>query len=144
MSGVTSLGREATFESNLCWVWWPGKNPNGFGYAADCLETGLVIDYNRRVGGDGEDDATGRDYDDVTTTISESSTLALIRIHGEILRRCGGGIVPSDDSGTPTGSSGWSLSDVRRWKRRISPRHESAKDEFLRHRVFDQWNRRGC
>jgi hypothetical protein len=139
MSGVTSLGRDATFDSNLCWVWWPGKGPNGFGYAADCLETGLVIDYNRR-GGDG-DDASGRDGD-CATTISESSTLALIRIHGEILRHGGG--VPIDDWGTLTGSSGLSLSDVRRLKRRVSPRHESAKDEFLRHRVFDQWNRRGC
>jgi hypothetical protein len=101
------------------------------GYAADCLENGLVIDYNHW--GD-RDDAYGRDDDDATS--SESSTISLVRsFHAEIIRRSD---IPNDNPAT------LSLSDLKQLKRLVSPHHESAKDEFFRHRVFDQWSRRGC
>ena len=129
MSGVTTTGREATFESNLCWVWWPGKSENGLEYSADCLENGLVIDYNRR----GDRDET-YDRDDDDATISESSTISLVRMHARIIQR---GDIPSDDSMT------MGLSDLKQLKRMVSPHHELAKDELFRHRVFDQWSRRG-
>ena len=39
MSDVTTLGRDASFDSNLCFVWWPNK------VLAECLDgsTGLKI-----------------------------------------------------------------------------------------------------
>ena len=133
MSNVTTLGQDATFDSNLCWIWWPGKKcTNGLGYTADCLKDGLVINYNP------EDEEVGS----TMTIISESSTLGLLQIHSEIIR-CGGRDMDGEIAWTMDSQSKLSLSDLQRWKRHISPHHAKAKDEFLRHRVFNKWSRRG-
>jgi len=135
MSNVTTLGQDATFDSNLCWNWWPGKECiNGLGYTADCLEDGLVIKYNQ----DEEDDKVGS----TMTIISESSTLSLLQIYFEIIR-CGGRDMDGETAWMMDSQSKVSLSDLRRWKTHYSPQHAKAKDEFLRHKVFNMWSRRG-
>ena len=128
-SGVTVNGpRSDVLESNFCWVWWPGNSSNGLEYSADCLKNGLIVDYCRG------DRADTYDRDDDDATIS-SSTISLVRnARAKIIQR---GDIPSDDSTTT------SLSDLKQLKRMVSPLHESAKDQSFRHRVFDQWSRRG-
>lgn len=133
MAGVKDVGRDASFDSNLCWVWWPGKASKS-GYAADCLDgkTGLIFD--ARDGADGPLD-NGR----ATTpaAFSACSTLSLFRLSMEILRRSG-----AAEGSDPEDPSELSLPDLRRAKRRFSPQYESAKADLFRHRVFAEWSRR--
>jgi hypothetical protein len=104
---------------------------NGLGYTADCLEDGLVIKYN-------QDDKVGS----MMRIISESSTLSLLQIHSEIIR-CSGRKIDDQIAWMMDSQSKVSLSDLRRWKKHYSPQHAKAKDEFLRHKVFNMWSRRG-
>jgi hypothetical protein len=139
MSNVTTIGQDATFDSNLCWTWWPGKKcTKDYGYTADCLEDGLVIKYN-------EDD--NEEDNEVLgsiamTSISESSTLGLLQVYSEIIR-CASRDMDGETAWTMDSQSKVSLSDLQRWKRHISPHHAKAKDEFLQHKVFHMWSRRG-
>jgi len=127
MTGIKHFGQDATFDSNLCWVWWPGKTCN-FGYAADCLDTGLTINYYQTIEGS---DLNNPDTSlSIPPTFSECSTYAMFQIVTEFFHV---GCI----------RSGLSLSDLRRWKRTLSVEYESAKDELFRHRVFTQWCRRG-
>lgn len=118
MEGLKTIGEDASFDSNLCWVWWPGKGSND----ADCIDgkTGLV-------GTSSGDTAQNVSYSDV-------STYALLKISMEILHLCGASATASlkDDK--------LSLSDLRMLKRRLSAQYESAKDTLnIRHRVFRDW-----
>mmetsp|Transcript_39622 Transcript_39622/g.83302 ORF Transcript_39622/g.83302 Transcript_39622/m.83302 type:complete len:582 (+) Transcript_39622:94-1839(+) len=130
MAGVKSIGQDATFDSNVCWVWWPEK-AHDFDYAADCLDgrTGLKIKYH--------DDGVVHEDDATSTAFSECSTFAMFELTIDILQR----------SGVP-GLSAWksqsklSLSDIREIKQKISSQYESVKSDLFRHRVFDQWSRR--
>jgi len=131
MAGVKSVGEDAIFDSNLCWVWWPEKAFD-FAYAADCLDgkTGLKINYH--------DSADLEKQDGMPPSFSACSTFSLFQLNMEILQR----------SGVPNMSwksqSKLSLSDIRQMKCQISSQYESVKTDFFRHRVFDQWSRRDC
>lgn len=133
MTGVKSLGQDAIFNSNLCWVWWPDKAPD-FGYSADCLDgkTGLKINYQ---------DSTDIIDSQVATSpsFSECSTFALFRLNMEILQSSG-----VSNMATWKSESKSTLSDMRELKRRISAQYELAKADFFRHRVFGQWSCRDC
>ena len=123
MEGNKMIGGDASFDSTLCWVWWPGK---GGSSKADCIDgkTGLVTSYC-----DGE---TAQN----TTSYSDVSTCALLKINFEILHLCGV-VVPVSASLT---DEKLSLSELRMMKRRLSAQYESAKDTFfLRNRVFRDW-----
>ena len=116
MSDVTTLGRDATFDSNICFIWWPDK-----GLAAECLDgsTGLKTS-----------------LDDTTTAAhSDCSTYSLTKLNIEILYTAG--VIKSLQS------SPLSLSDLQKLKS-ISSQYESAKADLLRHRVFKQWGCREC
>jgi hypothetical protein len=119
MEGIKRIGEDASFDSTLCWVWWPGKGSND----ADCIDgrTGLVT--------------TSCGGETVQKTLySDVSTYALLKINLEILRLCG---VPAAVSLT---DEKLSLPALRMLKRRLSASYESAKDTFLlRHRVFRDW-----
>eukprot|EP00984_Skeletonema_dohrnii_P010951 scaffold4319_cov133-Skeletonema_dohrnii-CCMP3373.AAC.5 len=119
MEGLKMIGEDASFDSNLCWVWWPGKGSND----ADCIDgkTGLI--------------ATSCNGETVqNASYSDVSTYALLKINLEILRMCG---APEAASLT---DEKLSLSELRMLKRRLSAQYESAKDTFLlRHRVFRDW-----
>lgn len=122
MAGVKSVGQDAAFDTNQCWVWWPGKSPD-FGYAADCIDgkTGLKVKYENC------------DSESTPSTFSECSTFVLLKASSEIIRiSCG----PEAFDGKPVRS----LSAIRQLKHHVSPRYESAKAEFLRHRVFNEWS----
>jgi len=86
MSDVTTLGRDATFDSNLCFVWWPDKE------FAECLDgnTGLKI---------------------TTAEHSDCSSYSLTKLNMEIL--CTAGIIEQDQLKIP---SKLSLSDVQKLK----------------------------
>ena len=131
MAGIRHVGQDATFDSNLCWVWWPGKTSN-FGYAADCLESGLKINYHHsNVGSNMEH----RDVSSsIPSTFSECSTYAMFHSIMAI----------SHGSSTVETKMSLSLKDILQRKRNLSFDYESAKDELFRHRVFFQWCRRGC
>jgi hypothetical protein len=140
MSNVTTLGQDATFDTNLCWIWWPGKKcTKDYGYTADCLEDGLVINYNQDNNEEEDDEVLGST---AMTSISESSTLGLLQIHSEIIR-CARRDMDGETAWMSESQSKVSLSDLQQWKRHISPHHAKAKDEFLRHKVFHMWSRRG-
>lgn len=129
MTGIKHVGKDATFDSNFCWAWWPGKVCS-FGYAADCLESGLRINYHHSVVGT---DTKNRNLSlSIPPTFSECSTYAMFKIVIQIIH--GRATVEPKLS---------SLNDILRWKRNLSPGYESAKDELFRHRVFTQWCRRG-
>ncbi len=130
MTGIKHVGKDATFDSNLCWVWWPGKVCS-FGYAADCLESGLRINYHHSVVGS---DVDNRDLSlSIPPPFSECSTYAMFLIVMEIIH---GRFTVEPKL--------LSLNDILKWKRNLSLEYESAKDELFRHRVFTQWCRRGC
>lgn len=133
MSIVTTIGQDATFDSNFCWIWWPGKKCT----SADCLVDGLVIKYN-------QDDFEKEDKVVVSTMtiISEASTLGLLQTYAEIIR-CGAHDIYGEIAWMMDSQSKVSLSDLRQWKQHYSQHHAKAKDEFLRHRVFNKWSRRG-
>lgn len=118
MSDVTTLGRDATFDSNLCFIWWPDKE------LAECLDgsTGL------KTGLDGT----------TTAEHSDCSTYSLTKLNIEIL--CTAGVIKQDQMKIPTKLS---LSDLQKLKS-ISLQYESAKADLLRHRVFKQWSCREC
>ncbi|KAL7544645.1 hypothetical protein ACHAWF_008020 [Thalassiosira exigua] len=130
MTGVRSVGRDARFDSNLCWVWWPDKYPD-FGYAADCLDgkTGLKMRYDNGSGNVGQ--CINQDES------STCSTFGLLSLSLEVLKL--GGV-----NKTMLPESLVTLADIRKFKRTISPEYESVKDEFFRHRVFHQWSCRDC
>ena len=90
MSDVTTLGRDATFDSNLCFIWWPDK------VLAECLDgsTGL------KTGVEGK----------VSTGHSDCSTYSLTKLNVEILDTAG--VTKSQ----PTASSNLSLSDMQKLK----------------------------
>ena len=107
MSDVTTLGRDATFDSNLCLVWWPDKE------FAECLDGSNGIK---------------TDLDSTTTAEhSDCSTYSLTKLNMEILYTAG--VIKSQ----PKVSSKLSLSDVQKLKS-ISIQYESAKADLLRHR----------
>ena len=114
MSDVTTLGRDATFDSNLCFIWWPDKV-----LAAECLDgsTGLKI---------------------TTAEHSDCSSYSLTKLNMEILHA--GGVIKQDQLKISTKLS---LSDLQKLKS-ISLQYESAKADLLRHRVFKQWSCREC
>ena len=111
MGGVKLIGEDASFDSTLCWAWWPSKGGN-----ADCIDgkTGLVTNCSNE------------------ETIN---TYSLLQLDLEILSLCG---VPATPSLT---DEKLSLSELRMLKRRLSSQYESAKDNLLlRHRVFRDWS----
>ena len=114
MTDVTTLGRDATFDSNICFILWPDK-----GLAAECLDgsTGLKI---------------------TTAEHSDCSTYSLSKLNMEILYTAG--VIKQDQLEIP---SKLSLSDLQKLKS-ISIQYESAKADLLRHRVFKQWSCREC
>ena len=130
MAGVTAVGRDATFDDSLCWVWWPDKLSE-LGYAAECVDgkTGLKINYPDSL----------HETDAAAPGISECCTFSLFGLNMEILRRSGACNIPAG-----RGDLKLSLSDIRRLKCRVSSQHELAKSDFFRHRVFGQWSRRDC
>ena len=118
MSDVTTLGRDATFDSNLCFSWWPDK------VLAECLDgsTGLKTDL----------DGTA------TAEHSDCSTYSLTELNMEILHTSG--VIKQDQLKM---LSKLNLSDLQKLKS-ISLQYESAKADLLRHRVFKQWSCREC
>ena len=86
MSDVTTLGRDATFDSNLCFVWWPDK------VLAECLDgsTGLKI---------------------TTSEHSDCSTYSLTKLNMEILYTAG--VIKQDQLKI---QSKLSLSDLQKLK----------------------------
>ena len=132
MSGVKPIGQDATFESNLCWAWWPGK-PLESWYAAECLDgkTGLKIKYHCS-------EETVRQ--DAESDVSDCSTVALLQLHLGILKHRGA----PDQLKWKNDLPRLTLSDVRQLKREVSPEYESAKTDLMRHRVFAGWTCRGC
>lgn len=121
MEGIKTVGEDASFESNSCWVWWPGKGSND----AECIDgkTGQLV--STSCSGDTVQNAS---YSDV-------STYSLLQINTEILRLCGALTSPE----VPQMDEELTLPELRRLKRRLSAQYESAKDTFLRHRVFRDW-----
>ena len=118
MEGVKVVGEDASFDSTLCWVWWPGKGSD----KAECIDgkTGLV---------------TNCCSGETVQKASSVSTYSLLKINLEILHLCG---VPVAASLT---DENLSLSELRTLKRQISAQYETAKDQFLlRHRVFRDWS----
>ena len=134
MTGVTSVGQDAMFGSNLCWVWWPEKASN-LCYAADCLDgkTGLRINYQESV------DTCDSQEAIATPAFSACSTFAMVLLNMEILQNIGvPNMVPGKDQ------SKLSISELRQLKHKVSAQYESAKADLFRHRVFDQWSCRVC
>lgn len=136
MGGIKAVGQDATFDSNICWVWWPDK-PSEFGYEADCLDgkAGCRINYHKA----GTTDFNKLEDASVLPPFSACSTYAMFELNKEILQLCGSTTSLESDSQTPL-----ALSHVRQMKRDVSPEYESAKAELFRHRVFGQWSCREC
>ena len=131
MTNITSLGQDAKFDSNLCWVWWPEKRSE-----ADCLDgkTGFKLNYLDSIGL-----ASQNDGNTTSPTYSECSTFSLIQLNMKLLHTAGIAATSKVDSQTKLG-----LSDIRLLKQQVSPQYESAKADFFRHRVFKQWSCREC
>lgn len=113
MEGIKAIGQDASFDSSTsCWVWWPVK-ASPFGYA-ECIDgkTGFVINHDDTV---------------VTPTVfSGVSTSSML----EMLRRIG---LSHNISSTLT------LEGLMNLKRKTSPDYQAAKDDLIRHRVFQEW-----
>ncbi|KAL7520196.1 hypothetical protein ACHAWX_004939 [Stephanocyclus meneghinianus] len=112
MEGIKAIGQDASFDSsNSCWVWWPVKASH-FG-CAECIDgkTGFVIN-----------------HDDTAVTpplLSGVSTSSML----EMLRCIGLSHI----------SSTLSLEELMNLKRKTSPDYQAAKDDLIRHRVFQEW-----
>ena len=132
MTNITSLGQDAKFDSNLCWVWWPEKRSE-----ADCLDgkTGLKVNYLDSIGLASQNDGHGT----TSSTYSDCSTFSLIQLNMKLLHTAGIAATSKVDSQTKL-----RLSDIRQLKQKVSPQYESAKADFFRHRVFKQWSCREC
>lgn len=126
MAGVKSVGEDAAFDSNLCWAWWPGS-PSA---VAECLDgrTGLV----------NYDDDNTDEQETKPPEFSDCSTFALFQLNLDILRSSGVSTMATIGKSQPN------LVSLRQLKCHVSPQYESAKTDFFRHRVFDQWSRRDC
>ena len=136
MGGIQAVGQDATFDSNICWVWWPDKTSE-FGYEADCLDgkAGCRINYHKA----GTTDFNKLEDASVLPPFSACSTYAMFELNKEILHLCGSTTSLESDSQCLL-----TLSHVRQMKRDVSPEYESAKAELFRHRVFGQWSCREC
>ena len=146
MEGVKTIGQDASFDSNLCWVWWPGKAAEcGGDNAADCIDgkVGFVTTY----GDSGIEDNAGIEEQETKATpmsaaiISQISTLSLMNLNMEILAKCSSNILEEND--VPPAAS-LTLVGMRLLKRRVSLQYEHAKDDLFRHRVFREWSCRDC
>ena len=132
MTGVKSVGQDASFGSNLCWVWWPGKTRDPV-YGADCIDgkTGLKTNYQ-------ESASIMDDSIELLPSYSACSTFGLFQAHMKILLSCRMPNMP--DSKTDK----LSLADLRQMKNQVSAQYEAAKADFLQHRVFNEWSCRYC
>jgi hypothetical protein len=143
MAGMKAVGQDASFDSNHCWVWWPIKATN-FGYAADCLVNGLTINYHQSSEGGNNIIMGSLDTSTILPKFSECSTYAMYQTIMEISRVSCTLFDAEKMMLWSAGRPKLSLSDIRRCKRQLSLEYESTKDELFRHRVFNQWCRRGC
>ena len=136
MEGIKIVGQDATFDSNFCWVWWPGKSSKD----ADCIDgkTGFVINNN--------DTIYDRSSDELAfaPTFSEVSTFALLKINMEILESTGSSVAKSWRRKSNSNDCNYSLAEIRSLKRQLSSQYELAKDDLLHHRVFRRWSCRDC
>ena len=129
MSVVKSIGRDASFDSSICYIWWPASK------AAECIDgtTGLLSSVNTG-------DSKSGEANDCQST-SECSTYKMTHAILEVARRCGriGQNVFADET-----TIDLTLSQLRELKRRVSPKYELAKSALFRHGTFDQWSVRQC
>lgn len=117
MEGTKTIGQDAVFDSNACWVWWPG-HVSCFVYDAECIDgkTGYMIDH---------------DHPSVTSKVSAVSDESYVSSLVKIL----------DAVGSDTNSlSALGLQEIASLKKLVSPDYEAAKKDFLRHRVFREWS----
>ena len=117
MEGTKTIGQDAIFDSNACWVWWPG-HISSFVYDAECIDgkTGYMIDH---------------DHPSDTSKVSAVSDKSYVSSLVKVL----------DASGLYTDTlSSWSLEDIASLKKLVSSDYEAAKKDFLRHRVFREWS----
>ena len=127
MSGVKSIGRDASFDSSMCYIWWPASN------AAECIDgtTGLLSS------GNNGDSKSGEASDCQST--SECSTYKMTHVVLKVARRRG-----TSQNVLPDETKDLTLPQLRELKRRLSPKYELAKSALFRHKTFDQWSLRQC
>ena len=122
MTNADQREQDVRFGSTLAWVWWPLIEDVPFGGGmAECIDgrTGLVYDFFREGEGDSRVEVS-----------SMVSTAELVRLFTKV-------------KGADELLTTKTLKQLRAFKRDVSPKYETAKDELLsKHRVFRHWRRR--
>lgn len=127
---IENRGQDVRFHSSKCWAWWPSIYDEEKGAADnrgtfECINgaTGLLFK-----------EAESNDSKQLISRLSTSSLLSSFLEAHSIA--CGNAELKKKQM--------LKLDDLLSLKKKLSPQHESVKEEILtKHRILRQWKRRG-